>query len=517
MKKNKLLFISMFFISISVLLVSMDPAFATFNKNNLISDAVFNNKISMSSNSIDNFLNKFPNSCISSNSGFQARIPSGYSPSGSFTYGAYGTAGQVIAASAQAYGINPKILIVTLEKEQSLVTGRSNSTYCSPSNDGNHKYAAAVGYGCPDGGTRYNYSGLDLYRRNGVTQTTVGPTCVNSASKAGFSQQIIRATWLLKFGQQRSLGNVNWAVITGSWDNSDDPPTSYSGPMTQGNRKRCQSCTLTYYDGYTTIDGQAVHMDTGGTAALYWYTPHFSGNQNFVNIFGGWFGSTQIENPFGKIDVVKRVPDGVQVSGWAIDPDTSNPISVHVYGGSGTVSQNNPAIATVANLARTDVGNVFPDYGSNHGYSVVLPVLANTFRVCAYAINDGSGGQHGNSRIGCTNINVSPNPLGFVDSVKRVPGGVQIKGWAIDPDTSNPISVHVYGGSGTVSQNNPAIATVANLARTDVGNVFPDYGSNHGYSVVLPVSSNTQIICVYLINDGSGGYHYNPRIRCTKI
>jgi hypothetical protein len=32
-------------------------------------------------------------------------------------------------------------------------------------------------------------------------------------------------------------------------------------------------------------------MDTGATAALYWYTPHFSGNTNFDNIFNSWFGS----------------------------------------------------------------------------------------------------------------------------------------------------------------------------------------------------------------------------------
>ena len=32
-------------------------------------------------------------------------------------------------------------------------------------------------------------------------------------------------------------------------------------------------------------------MDSGATAALYWYTPHFNGNQNFENLFSTWFGS----------------------------------------------------------------------------------------------------------------------------------------------------------------------------------------------------------------------------------
>jgi len=35
-------------------------------------------------------------------------------------------------------------------------------------------------------------------------------------------------------------------------------------------------------------------MDTGPTASLYWYTPHFSGNQNFVTIFTNWFGGTTV-------------------------------------------------------------------------------------------------------------------------------------------------------------------------------------------------------------------------------
>jgi hypothetical protein len=283
--RNKLAFV--FAIAMAACFLSYGSASAdSFNQNRIIDDSIFDNANSMNAGQIDNFLNSFPNSCISTNSGFLARKPIGYNPSGGYQYGGYGTAGEVIAMSAQAYGINPQVILATLQKEQSLVIGGPN--YCN--NGDQHKYAAAVGYGCPDSGTTYNYSGLDLYRRNGVTITNVGPTCVNSAAKAGFSQQVIRAAWLLKFGQQRSKGNVGWAVIKDSWDNSDDPQSCYGGPMTQGNRQRCPSGSNVYYDGYTTIDGTAVHMDSGATAALYWYTPHFHGNQNFFTLFTTWFG-----------------------------------------------------------------------------------------------------------------------------------------------------------------------------------------------------------------------------------
>ena len=291
--RSRKMFLAVFAVLVTLALFSSNAS-AAFSSNNVMDDGVFNNVNSMNAGQIDAFLNGFAYSCISPNSGFQARVPTGYSPSGGYTFGDYGSAGTVIVAAAQAYGLNPRVLVTTLEKEQSLVTGRNSSSYCSPGDDNNHKYAAAVGYGCPDSGTRYNYSGLDLYRRNGVTQTVVGPTCVNTAAKAGFSQQIIRAAWLFKFGQQRALGNTGWAVIQGSWNNTDDLSTCYAGPMTQGYRKRCPSDqNPVYYDGLISIDGSITHMDTGATAALYWYTPHFHGNQTFVSLYESWFGPTK--------------------------------------------------------------------------------------------------------------------------------------------------------------------------------------------------------------------------------
>jgi hypothetical protein len=263
---------------------------AAFNRHRLIDDSLFSDSGTMSISEVDAFLNA-NDSCISSGSGFRAIDPVGYSPSGGFEYGSNVTAGTVIAHSAQVYGINPQVLLVTLQKEQSLVTSTSCST---------HTIAKAMGYGCPDSHTSNSYSGLNLYTRNGTTFTSVSDICVNSAAKAGFTQQVIRAAWLLKFSQERSLGNTDWAVIEGNWDNTDDLSACYSGYMTQGTFKRCPNDTPIFFDGWATIDGTATHMDTGATAALYRYTPHFHGNQNFVSIFESWFGSTE-GTPFFRI------------------------------------------------------------------------------------------------------------------------------------------------------------------------------------------------------------------------
>ena len=269
---------------------------SAFNGNNLIDDAVFDNANTLNASQIDNWLNaNFPNSCISTNRGFSAADPTGYNPSQGFLYGNYVSAGQVIYDAAQAYGLNPQVLLVTLQKEQSLVSGSGSGCVSNDANTRAMAYAAAMGYGCPDSGPPGGYSWTpnpSLYAINGVAVTSVSGTCVNASSKAGFSQQVIHAAWLLKFGEQRSEGNTGWAVIKGNWDNSDDPGTCYGGPMTQGSFKRCSSDTsTTFYDGYTTIDGTSTHMDTGATAALYWYTPHFAGNQNFDSIFLSWFGN----------------------------------------------------------------------------------------------------------------------------------------------------------------------------------------------------------------------------------
>jgi hypothetical protein len=264
-------------------------AAASFNSNKIMDDGVFNNTSSMNAAQIDSFLNGFSNSCISTNHGFSAPQPTGYSTSGGYTYGGNVSGGTVIESAAKAYDINPRVLVATLQKEQSLVIGDAG---CSTL-----RYTGATGYGCPDGGTTYNYSGVNLYSINGNAVTSVSGTCVNSSLKAGFSQQVIRAAWLLKFGQQRSLGNVDWAIIRGSWDNSDDLQSCYSGPMTEGNRKVCPNGNSTYYDGYRTIDGSSVHIDNGATAALYWYTPHFHGNQSFISIWEQWWGANSMNAP----------------------------------------------------------------------------------------------------------------------------------------------------------------------------------------------------------------------------
>ena len=71
----------------------------------------------------------------------------------------------------------------------------------------------------------------------------------------------------------------------------------------------------------------------------------------------------------------------------------------------------------------------------------------------------------------------SASPFGNYESARAVPGGVEVKGWTIDPDTTGPIYVWVtVDGVGR--------HLYANGNRPDVGAVHPAYGPGHGLSLI---------------------------------
>lgn len=230
-------------------LASPDSAIAAFNKNNVISDNVFERYSTMRTGDIQTFFNQFPNSCLKN---YEAAYPNGYD-----SYGDKVSAAKVIKRAAKIYGINPQVIIATLQKESSLVTG----------NDGcaSWRYKSAMGMACPDGGE------------------------CPAPGYGGFSRQVTKGAWLLKFGKERANGNVNWEADDGV---GGDYNVSYGGPMTEGCHQRNIDSPVVCYDGLTTIDSESVYITSGATGSFYNYTPHLHGNQLFVSIFEDWFGPT---------------------------------------------------------------------------------------------------------------------------------------------------------------------------------------------------------------------------------
>jgi hypothetical protein len=192
--------------------------------------------------------------------------------------------------------------------------------------------------------------------------------------------------------------------------------------------------------------------------------------------------------PFGAVDLLRGNPSGVTIAGWAIDPDTTASIPVHVYV-DGTVT------GLMASGVRNDVGAVYPGNGSAHGFSATLAAAPGRHDVCIYAINVGPGSS---SLLGCQTVVVpGGSPIGTVDVAKGVTGGVLVEGWSLDPDTANSTDVHVY-------VDDVATATTASFVRSDVGAAYPGYGSAHGYGVIVPAGAGAHSMCAYGINVGGG-------------
>jgi len=208
-------------------------------------------------------------------------------------------------------------------------------------------------------------------------------------------------------------------------------------------------------------------------------------------------------NPKGSLNVAQGLPGAIRVVGWALDPDTSMPISTHVY------VDGKWTGAVTANLARPDVAAAFPGYGAGHGFDVTVPVVGGgQHQVCTYAINVGHGTA--NPKFGCATVTMpTGKPGGTLDVVQGQPGGVRIAGWSIDPDTTGPVQVHVYvNGVWTA-------AVTANTDRSDVGSAHPGYGDQHGFDTTVPLAAGTHTVCVYAINVGPAAA--NPQLGCRTV
>jgi hypothetical protein len=203
-------------------------------------------------------------------------------------------------------------------------------------------------------------------------------------------------------------------------------------------------------------------------------------------------------SPFGSLDLAAGAPGKVNVSGWAIDPDTAASIQVHVY-------VDGSLTPLTADGNRPDLATAFPGYGAPHGFSAQIAAAPGSHQVCAYGINTGAGG---NALIGCRTVVVpGGSPFGSLDLVAGAAGKVNVSGWVIDPDTASSIQVHVYvDGSLT--------PLTADGNRPDVGAAFVGYGAAHGFSAQITATPGSHLVCVYGINTGVGG---NSPLGCRTV
>ena len=166
------------------------------------------------------------------------------------------SAAQIIFDVANACKINPRVLLVILQKEQGLVQAPNPTEYM---------YRAALGYGCPDSkpeicGKGSTITGLfnQLYRGAGQLQWYGDP-------RGSFTY--------LKVGTNVSVKYY-----------PDDNRTTKCGSKTFMLKSQA-TAALYYYTPYTPNDAALKNLyGTGDNCSAY-------GNRNFWRFFSDWFGS----------------------------------------------------------------------------------------------------------------------------------------------------------------------------------------------------------------------------------
>ncbi len=315
-----------------------------FNAANITDDTVFFNKYGMSTNDIQAFLNSKVPVCDTNHAANGSNVPPftclkdfrqsvpGINPdaycSGSSVAGTK-SAAQIITDVSMACSINPKVLIVLLQKEQALVT----DTW-----PWDAQYRSATGYGCPD-------------------------TAACDSTYYGFFNQVYNAARQL---QRYTKQPQNFSFAAGR----------VSFIPYQANRPDCSGSNIGLYNS--------------ATAALYNYTPYQPnaaalanlygtgdgcsayGNRNFWRLFNDWFGSTRtvissqpatVTSGPGLINIFARATDGRLLERW-YDSNGWNTI----YNNIGGSYLNSPPAAVSLGNGHKDLFETTSDGSVRHRY-----------------------------------------------------------------------------------------------------------------------------------------------------
>jgi hypothetical protein len=196
----------------------------------------------------------------------------------------------------------------------------------------------------------------------------------------------------------------------------------------------------------------------------------------------------------------------VQIEGWAIDPDTVNPIRIQVY------VDGEYQMSPVADVERPDIAAARPGSGAAHGLDLTLPLASGERDVCLVAKNILSG-RPSHVPLGCRTVTVPATqflPIGNIDGAAVSGTTVTVNGWALDQDLpTEALRVHLYVDGAWKT------ATTADEPRADIGLAFPGAGNDHGWVVAMTLSSGAHQVCAYGINIAGGSS--NKQLACKNV
>lgn len=212
------------------------------------------------------------------------------------------SAAYVIWDAAQTFKINPKVLIVLLEKEQSLITDKFPYEV---------QYRAATGYGCPD-------------------------TAACDSKYYGLEPQLGNAAYLFR------------TVLNGGWTNF---------PL---------GTNYIQYNPNPGCGGSKVKIENLATSALYRYTPYQPnpgalaagygvtsdgcgayGNRNFFLLYSDWFGDPHAGATYNTNTISEKLPALNSLSSskqYQLSPSNNAKLAIDISGGISSSSKSGALI-----------------------------------------------------------------------------------------------------------------------------------------------------------------------------
>jgi hypothetical protein len=103
--------------------------------------------------------------------------------------------------------------------------------------------------------------------------------------------------------------------------------------------------------------------------------------------------------PIGHLDSVVASGQGILVTGWALDPNSTGAVPVAVY------AQPGGQVSVWANQTRLDVAAQYPRWGAARGFKVLMPASPGLHQVCVYARNIYGIGS--TKTLGCRSVSVT--------------------------------------------------------------------------------------------------------------
>ncbi|UNK69738.1 cell wall-binding repeat-containing protein [Microbacterium sp. H1-D42] len=317
---------------------------AGFDAGNLISDAVFTNKTTMTEAQIQSFFTSKVKTCRGGSDKYgpivclkDFRINSVTMPADKYCKGYTGakneSAARIIYRVSQACNINPQVLIVMLQKEQGLVTHTWPSAW---------RYDIALGQGCPD-------------------------TAPCDPNFVGFFHQIYGAARQMQLYMEGRY--FTWYAPGKTWNILYNPNKSCgTSPVRVANKA---TSALYYYTPYQpNAAALRAGYGTGDSCSAY-------GNRNFYNYFTDWFGPTKANVPGAPGRPTATAGDRQATVSWPA-PGSNGGAAISSYT---VTAQPGGRSVTTTGATKTVVTGL--SNGTSYTFSVTAKNLAGTSKASA--------------------------------------------------------------------------------------------------------------------------------------